>query len=87
MRTVRLYFSGHLDLFSKLSLRLHRWARDRTFSFVPPDGKFILAEYRYTPNPPNSSTPRPSAPPVAKDNVPVPFVVKVNFDLEDYSGN
>ncbi|KIM45929.1 hypothetical protein M413DRAFT_64288 [Hebeloma cylindrosporum] len=68
-------------------VRLHRWARDRTFSFVPPDGKFILAEYRYTPNPPSLSTPRPPAPPVAKDTVPIPFVVKVNFDLQDHSAN
>ena len=65
---------------------MNRWTRDRIFSFVPPDGKFILAEYRYSPNAPVLSTPRPSAPSLAKDNVPVPLTLKVNFDLQDYSG-
>jgi AP-3 complex subunit mu len=67
-------------------VRLHRWTRDRLFSFVPPDGRFILAEYRYTSNAP-ISTPGPSAPPVAKDSVPVPLVLKINFDLQDYNAS
>lgn len=29
--------------------RLQRWARDKTLSFVPPDGRFKLMEYRYVP--------------------------------------
>ncbi|KAF8204837.1 Mu homology domain-containing protein [Pholiota molesta] len=54
-------------------VRLNRWSRGRTFSFVPPDGKFILADYRYSPS-------------VTKDNIPIPFVIKSNFDLLDYGG-
>jgi len=30
-------------------VRLPRWARDKTLSFVPPDGRFKLMEYRYAP--------------------------------------
>ncbi|KAH9482902.1 AP-3 complex subunit mu-1 [Psilocybe cubensis] len=63
-------------------IRLNRWSRDKTFSFVPPDGKFILAEYRYSPNPSTSAT-GSSAPPTVRDNVPIPFVLKPNFDIED----
>ncbi|KAF8914140.1 clathrin adaptor mu subunit [Gymnopilus junonius] len=65
-------------------VRLSRWSRDKTFSFVPPDGKFILAEYKYSPNAPPVST--IAAPPAAMYNVPIPFVLKTNFDLQDYNG-
>ncbi|KAI0723502.1 clathrin adaptor mu subunit [Earliella scabrosa] len=30
-------------------VRLQRWSRDRVLSFVPPDGKFKLMEYRFAP--------------------------------------
>ncbi|KAF8165113.1 Mu homology domain-containing protein [Crassisporium funariophilum] len=73
-------------------VRLQRWTRDKTFSFVPPDGKFILAEYRYSPNNSASSVARlaaPSAPAASlgKDNVPIPFVVKITFDIQDSSAS
>lgn len=29
--------------------RLNKWTRDKILSFVPPDGKFDLMEYRYVP--------------------------------------
>lgn len=70
---------------------LQRWSRDKIFSFVPPDGKFTLAEYRYSPNT-SSATTRisASAPPsgttIVKDNVPIPFSLKTNFDLQEYNG-
>ncbi|KDR83498.1 hypothetical protein GALMADRAFT_261870 [Galerina marginata CBS 339.88] len=71
-------------------VRLNRWSRDKTFSFVPPDGKFILAEYRYSPTASSSSAGRlagTSAPPVTRDNVPIPFVLKTNFDLQDHNAS
>ncbi|KAF9569449.1 clathrin adaptor, mu subunit [Agrocybe pediades] len=73
-------------------VRLSRWSRDKSFSFVPPDGKFILAEYRYSPNASSLSSGRPvgaslgssnTVAVAAKDNVPIPFVLKTNFDIED----
>ena len=32
-----------------VSCSLQRWTRDKMLSFVPPDGKFKLMDYRYTP--------------------------------------
>jgi AP-3 complex subunit mu len=65
-----------------VAFRLNRWSRGRTFSFVPPDGKFILADYRYSPSGSSSH----STTSVTKDNIPIPFVIKSNFDLLDYGG-
>ncbi|KAF8974705.1 Mu homology domain-containing protein [Flammula alnicola] len=77
-----------VPLSSSVLERLNRWARGKTFSFVPPDGKFILAEYRYSPNTSNStSAAASSAPPIVRDNIPIPFVVKTSFDLQDYGGS
>lgn len=56
---------------------------------MPPDGKFILAEYRYSPNTRISAS-SSSAPSlgstIVKDNVPIPFSLKTNFDLQEYNG-
>ncbi|KJA24614.1 hypothetical protein HYPSUDRAFT_38679 [Hypholoma sublateritium FD-334 SS-4] len=65
-------------------VRLSRWARGKTFSFVPPDGKFILAEYRYSPT--GSSSGSANASPL-KDNIPIPFVIKSNVELLDHGGS
>lgn len=75
-------------------VRLQRWARDKTLSFIPPDGKFILAEYRYMSSSasaarfiaPNASAHAAVLNP-AKDSVPVPFSLKIKFDLEELSGS
>ena len=37
------------DLHPSLAHSLQRWTRDKVLSFVPPDGKFKLMEYRYSP--------------------------------------
>jgi len=75
-------------------VRLQRWTQNKTFSFVPPDGKFILAEYRYAPNASSSSAASTSAasitPPmtnVARDHVTIPFAMKTNVDLQDYNAS
>ncbi|OCH94324.1 clathrin adaptor mu subunit [Obba rivulosa] len=47
-------------------VRLQRWARDRTLSFVPPDGHFELMKYRYAP----AST-------TTQHQVSVPFALRV----------
>ncbi|KAF8803739.1 clathrin adaptor, mu subunit [Phlegmacium glaucopus] len=73
-------------------VRLQRWSRDKIFSFVPPDGKFILAEYRYSPNTSSSSATAAASSTsvttsIAKDNVPVPFGLKTTFDLQEYNAS
>ncbi|KAJ3503398.1 hypothetical protein NLJ89_g8452 [Agrocybe chaxingu] len=74
-------------------VRLQRWAQNKTFSFVPPDGKFVLVEYRYSPS---SAIPRVSAPsataapPVTnatRDSVPIPFIMKAKIEVEDNSAS
>ena len=59
--------------------RLQRWKRDKALSFVPPDGKFTLMEYRYLP-PTSKSLSAPSA------QVQVPFSLKPTVDTEEDGG-
>ncbi|KAF9057497.1 Mu homology domain-containing protein [Panaeolus papilionaceus] len=70
---------------------LQRWLRDKTLSFVPPDGKFILAEYRYTPNTASPAAQRSgetsTAAMIGRDIVPLPFVIKSSFDLQDFNAS
>ncbi|CAA7259490.1 unnamed protein product [Cyclocybe aegerita] len=74
-------------------VRLQRWAQNKTFSFVPPDGKFILVEYRYSPSSAILRASAPSAtaaPPVTnatRDGVPIPFVMKAKIEVEDNSAS
>ena len=65
------------DLFHILTrgARLQRWAREKTLSFVPPDGKFVLAEYQYA---------LPHGALVG--NVPVPLALKPNITVGEFGG-
>ncbi|KAJ6538962.1 Mu homology domain-containing protein [Mycena capillaripes] len=72
-------------------VRLQRWKRDSSLSFVPPDGHFTLAEYRFTPSASATSARFMSAgaPPAAlsaKENVPIPFLLKPTVELTDSGG-
>jgi AP-3 complex subunit mu len=51
-------------------VRLARWTRDRSLSFVPPDGRFVLAEYRFAPSSP----------------VPVPLALVPRINLHEGGG-
>ena len=62
-----------------LSCRLLRWKRDKALSFVPPDGRFTLMEYRHLP-PISKSLSAPSA------KVPVPFTLKPAVTIEENGG-
>ncbi|KAJ7229033.1 Mu homology domain-containing protein [Mycena pura] len=69
-------------------VRLQRWKRDRSLSFVPPDGHFTLAEYRFTPSTSATSARFMSAgaTPVAlsaKENIPIPFILKPTVELTE----
>jgi AP-3 complex subunit mu len=81
---------------STIKKSLQRWTRDKSLSFVPPDGRFTLAEYRYAPNTSATSarlagplTIAASAVPVAntiKDIIALPFMLKPSVELEDHGG-
>ncbi|PAV21129.1 clathrin adaptor mu subunit [Pyrrhoderma noxium] len=60
-------------------VRLQRWTRDKSLSFVPPDGRFVLMDYRYAPAPNSAAvTPRP---------IPVPFSLAPAISLESNGGS
>ncbi|KAL0949818.1 hypothetical protein HGRIS_009853 [Hohenbuehelia grisea] len=65
-------------------VRLQRWTRDKSLSFVPPDGKFTLLEYRYQPA---SAVPSASSAlqntTGGKDNIPLPIALKTSVELSD----
>ncbi|KAH7916717.1 clathrin adaptor mu subunit [Hygrophoropsis aurantiaca] len=55
-------------------VRLQRWTRDKALSFVPPDGRFVLAEYQYT------------GQSAVVSNVPVPLALKTSIDIGEFGG-
>ncbi|KAI8984988.1 clathrin adaptor mu subunit [Trametes punicea] len=57
-------------------VRLQRWARDKVLSFVPPDGKFKLMEYRYVPVSASSL-----------NQVSVPFILRPVVKVEEHGGS
>jgi AP-3 complex subunit mu len=40
------YWAGIFPKAQSTSISLPKWARDKALSFVPPDGRFVLMEYR-----------------------------------------
>ncbi|KAG6861195.1 hypothetical protein C0995_002822 [Termitomyces sp. Mi166 len=75
--------------------RLKRWSDSKVLSFIPPDGRFVLAEYRYAPSQAsgsarfvNTTTPVTASPlNLARDHVPLPFTLKPVVELEGNGGN
>ncbi|KIM67756.1 hypothetical protein SCLCIDRAFT_1209880 [Scleroderma citrinum Foug A] len=57
-------------------VRLQRWKRDKTLSFIPPDGKFVLAEYQYL-----------SPQSTVVSNLPVPVTLKPNIAVGESGGS
>lgn len=64
-------------------------------SFVPPDGHFVLSEYRYAPSSGDNSTlakfrganPSSSVGDLpSKDVVALPFAIKAKFEIEETAG-
>ncbi|TFK29335.1 clathrin adaptor, mu subunit [Coprinopsis marcescibilis] len=70
-------------------VRLQRWAKDKSMSFVPPDGHFVLVEYRQATSPGANSALRfeksigGSQP---KEPAPIPFAMKASFKFEANTG-
>lgn len=71
-------------------VRLPKWMRDKSLSFIPPDGRFTLMEYRYaptaTPNTLNASASADAIPlalAILKDTVPIPISAKINVEFDE----
>ncbi|ESK86633.1 ap-3 complex subunit mu-1 [Moniliophthora roreri MCA 2997] len=63
-------------------VRLKRWSTNKSLSFVPPDGRFTLADYSYSP----SSLASASAVTPPK-TVPIPFQIKSSLDTDKTGGS
>ena len=74
--------SNHLTYHSPNSLQ--RWTRDKSLSFVPPDGHFILLDYRYVPS--GSAVMGTSTPGLRGELVPVPIVLKTSIEINEFGG-
>ncbi|OCB87463.1 clathrin adaptor, mu subunit [Sanghuangporus baumii] len=60
-------------------VRLQRWLRDKAISFVPPDGRFVLMDYRHSPVPTFSV--------VNTRHLPVPFSLVPIIKIEEHGGS
>lgn len=58
--------------------RLPRWVKDKRLSFIPPDGRFTLMEYRY------SGSANETAAQIRP--LPVPFHLSTSIPLQDNGG-
>lgn len=71
---------------------LQKWNRDKILSFIPPDGRFTLGEYRYLPpaaaatTAPDALTSSSALAAAAKDIVPIPIVLKPVIEFEENGG-
>ncbi|KAI9456976.1 clathrin adaptor mu subunit [Lactarius psammicola] len=68
-------------------VRLNRFAQSKALSFVPPDGRFTLMEYRFDP----SASKPGAAPPLtaaaaAQLQVQVPFTLRTSLSITDHGG-
>jgi len=80
--------SPRISFKSGVQIRLQRWARDKSLAFIPPDGSFVLAEYRFSPSAPTARLTQSGSQTTntQRDTVPIPFVIRTVFDLEDNGG-
>ena len=67
--------------------RLNRFAQSKALSFVPPDGRFTLMEYRFDPsaNKPGAAPPLTAAA-AAQVQVQVPFTLRATLSITDHGG-
>ncbi|KAF9268294.1 clathrin adaptor mu subunit [Marasmius fiardii PR-910] len=66
-------------------VRYKRWTREKVLSFVPPDGRFTLVDYRYS-NVAKGGKETVAAVTSANANVQIPFIVKPVVDLDSSGG-
>ncbi|KAF8631235.1 hypothetical protein AX15_002564 [Amanita polypyramis BW_CC] len=73
-------------------VRLQKWNHNKVLSFIPPDGRFVLADYRYLPPAAaaaiatDASTSSSALTAVGKDSVPIPILIKPVIEVEENGG-
>ncbi|KAH9991663.1 mu-adaptin 3 [Russula compacta] len=68
-------------------VRLNRFARSKSLSFVPPDGRFTLMEYRFDPSASKpGAAPALTAAAAAQLQVQVPFTLRAALSVTDHGG-
>ncbi|KAH9967729.1 Mu homology domain-containing protein [Lactifluus volemus] len=70
-------------------VRLNRFSQSKTLSFVPPDGRFTLMEYRFDPSASKSGAAPPApltAAAATQLQVQVPFILRTNLSITDHGG-
>jgi len=89
LRPVRTRMLNHLPRTQRTTFdRLNRFMQSKSVSFVPPDGRFTLMEYRFDP-----SASKPGAPPAltaaaaAQLQVQVPFMLRATLSVTDHGGS
>lgn len=71
---------------------LQKWNHDKVLSFIPPDGRFTLGEYRFIPPAaaatvaPDVSISSSALAAATKDIVPIPVALKPVIELEENGG-
>ncbi|KAI0278659.1 clathrin adaptor mu subunit [Russula brevipes] len=69
-------------------VRLNRFAKSKTLSFVPPDGRFTLMEYRFDPSASKpGAAPALTAAAAAQLQVQVPFTLRAKLGVTDHGGS
>jgi AP-3 complex subunit mu len=67
--------------------RLNRFAKSKTLSFVPPDGRFTLMDYRFEPSASKpGAAPALTAAAAAQLQVQVPFALRAALSVTDHGG-
>jgi AP-3 complex subunit mu len=67
--------------------RLNRFAKSKILSFVPPDGRFTLMDYRFDPSASKpGAAPALTAAAAAQLQVQVPFALRAALSLTDHGG-
>ncbi|KAH8986338.1 clathrin adaptor mu subunit [Lactarius akahatsu] len=68
-------------------VRLNRFAQSKALSFVPPDGRFTLMEYRFDPSASKpGAAPALTAAAAAQLQVQVPFTLRASLSITDHGG-
>ncbi|KAI0253153.1 Mu homology domain-containing protein [Lactifluus subvellereus] len=68
-------------------VRLNRFSQSKALSFVPPDGRFTLMEYRFDPSASKpGAAPALTAAAAAQLQVQVPFILRSTLSITDHGG-
>lgn len=83
------HFSENSTLWPHYEPSLQRWKRDKSLSFVPPDGRFTLMDYRFAPSGSATSTTAGTGATITAargDIVPLPLMLKATIEVNEFGG-